>query len=166
MYFIYTDGACSKNGSKDAIASWGYIVVNEQDQPIHSANGGAPGKTNQWGELSGAIHACKFAQKTLPITDENFTNFIIYTDSAYIINCEKNGWYINWCANGWRNAKKEPVANRELWEELIPFFDNPYFEFRKVKGHNGNKWNEEVDKLAVSWRLSKNLTFSQNGCII
>ena len=58
---------------------------------------------------------------------------------------EKGQW------NGWKNSKKQPVANEDLWTGLIPFFQkvpNGY-DFVKVKGHAGNEWNEVVDKLAV-----------------
>lgn len=57
---------------------------------------------------------------------------------------------------GWRNSKKEPVANRELWERLIPYFENPRFSFEKVKGHSGEKdWNDYVDRLAVEAKKTK-----------
>ena len=54
--------------------------------------------------------------------------------------------------NGWLNSKKQPVANKELWEKLIPYFENPRFSFEKVKGHSGNQLNELVDKMAVAAR--------------
>ena len=54
--------------------------------------------------------------------------------------------------NGCKNAKKEPVANKQLWQHLIPYFLNEKIEFHKVKGHDGDKWNEYVDKLAVAAR--------------
>ena len=40
------------------------------------------------------------------------------------------------------------MANRELWEELIPYFHNPCFNFVKVVGHSGDVYNEKADKLA------------------
>lgn len=80
----------------------------------------------------------------------------IYSDSAYIINCITQKWYKKWQTNGWRNSKKEPVANRELWERLIPYFENPRFSFEKVKGHSGEKdWNDYVDRLAVEAKKTK-----------
>lgn len=57
--------------------------------------------------------------------------------------------------NGWVNSKGQAVANKFLWEALIPFFESPQFTFEKVKGHAGNRvdqhsyWNNYVDKLAV-----------------
>ena len=85
---------------------------------------------------------------------EPFDVVLVYSDSAYCINCYNQNWFRAWQQNGWKNSKKEPVANKELWEELIEFFDDVRFKFNKVKGHNGkidenSKWNEFVDKLAV-----------------
>ena len=36
--------------------------------------------------------------------------------------------------NGWKNAKKQPVANQDLWEKLIQWFETPEVDFQKVKG--------------------------------
>ena len=69
-------------------------------------------------------------------------------------------------SNGWINSKKEPVANKELWLQLIPYFENPLFSFLKVKGHNGDKFNELADELAVKARANlgsvKNVENSDN----
>ena len=83
--------------------------------------------------------------------------YIIYTDSAYLINCANQGWYLKWMTNGWMTSQKTPVANKELWEELIPTFDDTRFEYRKVRGHQKgdsftSKWNNYVDGLAVAGR--------------
>ena len=55
--------------------------------------------------------------------------YIIYTDSAYLINCANQGWYLKWMTNGWMTSQKTPVANKELWEELIPTFDDIRFVY-------------------------------------
>ena len=47
-----------------------------------------------------------------------------------------------------RYAKKEKVANQDLWERLVRFFEAPEVEFVKVKGHANNEWNNYVDALA------------------
>ena len=41
-------------------------------------------------------------------------------------------------------------AGESGWKSLIPFFEAENIEFVKVKGHAGNKYNEIVDKMAVS----------------
>ena len=55
-----------------------------------------------------------------------FDSIKIYTDSAYLHNCVKQKWYVNWQNNGWKNSKKEPIANRDLWERLINYFEMLY----------------------------------------
>ena len=55
-------------------------------------------------------------------------------------------------ANGWKNSKKEPVANRDLWEPLVELFQRRAPAFRWVKGHSGDPMNDLVDRLAVGGR--------------
>ena len=59
----------------------------------------------------------------------NSNDFIIevYTDSAYIHNCRTQRWYKSWKNNGWKNSKKEPVKNKDLWEILSFFFEDKRF---------------------------------------
>ena len=80
----------------------------------------------------------------------DFVIHTVYSDSAYCMNCVNNGWWKTWTNNGWKTSTKEPVKNKELWQKLIPSFENPNIVFKKVKGHNGDEWNEYVDKLAVA----------------
>lgn len=44
---------------------------------------------------------------------------VIYSDSAYIVNCFADKWYVGWEKNGWKNASGQKVKNRELWEEIL-----------------------------------------------
>jgi ribonuclease HI len=88
----------------------------------------------------------------------------IYSDSAYLVNCFKQQWYLKWQANGWMNYRNKPVANRELWEtleSLVVLFD---VEFEHVKGHAGHPINERVDRLASeARRLGLATTNRQKG---
>lgn len=143
---IYTDGATSNNGYEGARGGWAYIILNEDNEIVKKDSGYIANATNNICELTALIKACEAAlQFSGPFT----TPFIIYSDSAYAINCYKQKWYEKWLSNGWVNSKKQPVANKELWIELIPFFQCPNFIFDKVKGHDTNFWNNYVDKMAV-----------------
>ena len=113
---------------------------------IAQDSGGEKGTTNQRMELTAALNACREVEKM-----DAFARARVYSDSAYLVNCWKQNWWRSWQVNGWKNSKKEPVANPDLWMGLIPFFEkvpNGY-DFIKVKGHAGNEWNEIVDKMAV-----------------
>ena len=143
---IYTDGATSMNGNENAQGGWAFVVVDEDGGIVMKNSGYVEKATNNICELLAAINACD-AVRAIP------SNITIWSDSAYIVNCYKDKWYKKWQINGWRNSKNEPVANKELWQQLIPFFENDKYNFNKIKGHSGNKWNELVDEMAVEARI-------------
>ena len=146
MIYIYTDGACSGNPGPGGSA---FIVV-ENEEKIYEWKMPIPETTNNICELIAIIEGCTWAKEIYPL--EKIT---MRTDSAYCHNCWAQKGYENWLRNGWKNSKKEPVANKQLWQQLIPFFEDERFSFEKVKGHTGAKdWNDEVDKLAVEARKS------------
>lgn len=141
MCEIYTDGATSSNGYEGATGGWSFVVADDSNL---LRTGHVENATNNICEMLAIINACKFAENSL------YTEpIVIYSDSAYVINCYKQKWYKKWQLNGWINSKKQPVANKELWEQLIPYFENNKFDFVKVKGHADNKYNILADKLAV-----------------
>lgn len=149
IYNLYTDGATSKNGFEGAHGGWAWALV-ANDKLLASAAEYVPNATNNICELKAAIEGCRNISNSL----ESFDMVLVYSDSAYIVNCYKQNWYKAWQSNGWVNSKKQPVANKELWEELIPFFESINFKFEKVKGHSTDKsshsyWNNYVDRLAV-----------------
>lgn len=141
----YTDGATSNNGKIDADGGWAFVIVDEFAGKIITENSGyIKNATNNICELTALINACKYLSK-----NNFFESHIIYSDSAYCINCYKDKWYKKWERNGWLTSNKTPVANQELWRQLIPFFESPILNFKKIQGHSGNYWNEYVDNLAV-----------------
>lgn len=154
IYKLYTDGATSNNGYEDSRGGYAWALLANDQLCDYESYMVSPA-TNNYCELMALIQGCERVEADL----EPFDVVLVYSDSAYCINCYKQRWYENWQRNGWMNSKKQPVANRELWEKLIPYFYDVRFKFEKVKGHNGkidenSKWNEFVDKLAVE---AKNL---------
>jgi ribonuclease HI len=151
VYYFFTDGATSRNGANDADGGWAWINVRYEDEEVfidHSRADYVFEATNNRCELMAVIDACKFAKT------HNMEPATIYSDSAYVINCYKQKWYENWIYNGWVNYRREPVANKDLWKELIPFFRNKNYKFEKVKGHAGMIENETVDKMAKEAAMS------------
>jgi ribonuclease HI len=130
---VYTDGACKGNPGP---GGWGWVVPDEQ-----WANGAEADSTNQRMELMAVLDALR----SLPGRVE------VVSDSTYVVNCFRDGWWEGWLKRGWKNSKKEPVANRDLWEPLIELYRSRADEltFRWVKGHAGNEWNDVADRLAV-----------------
>ena len=75
-------------------------------------------------------------------------NVEIYADSSYVLKGITE-WIENWIKKDFKNVK-----NIELWKTLYNLkkqteeLPSIKLLFNKVKGHNGNKYNEMVDKLA------------------
>lgn len=140
---IYTDGATSFNGQENAVGGWAYVVIDDQDNIIKKGMGHIPeGATNNICEMMAILEGCYAV--------EHIKEYhIIYSDSSYCINCYQQKWYKKWQENNWITSSKTPVKNKGLWKRLIPFFENEFFHFEKVKGHSDNKWNNYVDEMAV-----------------
>ena len=72
----------------------------------------------------------------------------LYSDSAYVINAFNQDWITKWIMNDFKNAKKKPVENMELWKRLINLSNYHQVEWIKVKGHADNPFNNRCDELA------------------
>ena len=144
-YEMWIDGSTKNNGQETTYGGWGFYMEYDGVN-IFSANGGSYDTTNQRMELTAAIEAIKYFKQ---FTKNKEAKIIIYTDSAYLFNCWKEKWYKKWEGNKWLNSKQQPVANRDLWEKLIPSFKDKTIQFVKVKGHADNKGNIEADRLAT-----------------
>ncbi|MDE3057161.1 MAG: ribonuclease HI [Bacteroidota bacterium] len=136
---IYCDGACSGNQFGTNRGGWGAVLLFQgQRKEIF---GGEKNTTNQRMELTACIRALESLKRTdLPV--------IIHSDSAYLVNCMQQKWYEKWERNGWKNVKKQPVENRDLWERLLQLVSKYQISFRKVEGHVGIELNERADRLA------------------
>jgi ribonuclease HI len=80
----------------------------------------------------------------------------VYSDSSYLVNCMRRGWYKKWRENGWLNYRKDPVANRDLWERLLEANQRHQdVQWKKVRGHcktggRHKSGNDRADELAVA----------------
>lgn len=140
---IYTDGSLKKMGQHMTFGGWSYVVVRGNEE-IYFASGNEFNTTNQRMELTAIKEALNYI-KTIRRPCEKV---VLYSDSAYAINCYLQEWYTTWQSNGWKNSAKNDVANQDLWFDIVPFFENFWYDFKKVAGHSGNLWNEKCDKLA------------------
>lgn len=138
----YSDAACSGNPGPGAAAA--ILVAREGNQILKETEMVSPVEpvtTNQRQELLGGIlilEALKKEGQTLSIT----------SDSRYLID-GMTSWIHGWKKNGWRNSKKEEVANRDLWERLDRLASRHRVRWNWVKGHAGHPFNERCDRLAV-----------------
>jgi ribonuclease HI len=134
---IYTDGACSGNPGP---GGWGAILISGDHRKEMS--GGETHTTNNRMELKAAIESLKALKEPCTVK--------LYSDSAYLVNCFAQGWYKGWIKNGWKNSKKQPVENQDLWKELLDIMNTHQVEYIKVKGHADNELNNRCDELAVA----------------
>lgn len=166
-YEIYTDGSCKKNGTEGAIGGWAFIIrqYNNDGEYIRgwSKSDWSSDTTNNRMELTAILRALDWCENIRDFHGYGDDSIYVYSDSAYIINCYTQGWYRKWEKNGWINSKKKPVENRDLWEDLIPWFKLKNYHFKKVKGHAGEEFNELVDSMAQSAAASMTRSVSCTG---
>ena len=134
MIKIYTDGSCLGNPGN---GGWAAIIID--DKKKIQIKGSKKDTTNNQMELIAPIKALKKIPKG--------SNVQIFTDSKYV----KSGiteWIHNWKKNGWKTADKQPVKNKELWEELDLLANQFEIVWNWVKAHSTDELNNEVDLIA------------------
>ena len=116
---IYTDGACSGNPGP---GGWGAILMYKDTKK--EISGGKKDTTNNVMELTAALEALKLLK--FPCEVE------LYSDSAYLVNGFNQGWIYGWQKNNWKNSSKEPVKNKEIWEEIYKMTQKHKVKFIKI----------------------------------
>ena len=131
---IYTDGACKGNPGP---GGWGAILrCNDQEKEL---KGSESHTTNNRMELMAAIQGLMALTKPCEVA--------LYTDSQYLRQGMMS-WLAQWKKSGWRNSKKEPVKNKDLWQQLDALAQRHTIHWHWVKGHSGHPENERADTLA------------------
>ena len=118
---IFTDGACSGNPGPG-----GYGVVLRFGNIEKELSGGDSATTNNRMELLAIISVLFSLPKGSSVK--------IYTDSQYCIKAVKSS-----------NSKKNLDLLRKYHEITLGLCS---VNFEWVRGHNGNVWNEECDRMA------------------
>lgn len=144
-FIIYTDGACSHNGSKNAKAGIGIhysdnnkIRLNDISLPLDIIN-----PTNNKAEL-------KAIEKSLQDCLSNKIDKItIYTDSQYSINCITK-WYPGWIKkNDFENKK-----NLDILDNIYHIIQKLDVNFIHIRSHTNltdkhSIGNSMADRLAT-----------------
>ncbi|MGA2924476.1 MAG: ribonuclease HI [Solirubrobacteraceae bacterium] len=136
---LWTDGACSGNPGP---GGWAALLCRGDHE--RELSGGERATTNNRMELTSVIEGLRAITRPCRVR--------VHLDSSYVMHAFTKGWLRLWEANGWKTAGKQPVKNRELWEQLLAQARRHELEWVLVKGHNGVKLNERVDALAVAQR--------------
>jgi ribonuclease HI len=139
---IFTDGACSGNPGRG-----GYGALLQFSGKEQELSQGYLHTTNNRMELRGVIAALSSLKEPCQVN--------LYCDSEYVIKAVSKGWLDSWRKNSWRKSDKKPVANRDLWQELLPLLEKHQVKFNWVRGHSGHSENERCDALAVAASQSR-----------
>ena len=131
---IYTDGACKGNPGP---GGWGAILRHNGTEK--TLKGAEAHTTNNRMELTAAIKALEALNRHCQVD--------LYTDSQYLRQGMME-WLEQWKKRGWRNSKKEPVKNADLWQTLDELAKCHKIRWHWVKGHSGHPENEQADALA------------------
>jgi ribonuclease HI len=131
---IFTDGACSGNPGPG-----GYGAILKYGEVIKEISGYHPDTTNNRMELMAAIEALRLLKRPSKVR--------LFSDSSYVVK-GMTTWLPGWVRRNWINSKKQPVLNRDLWEELMKLSQPHEIEWKWIKGHEGHEENERCDELA------------------
>ena len=131
---IWCDGACSGN---PGAGGWGCIV--EIGGERRELSGGLGHTTNNQMELQALIEGLKIVASGRRVR--------VVTDSEYVSKGVTQ-WMRGWIRNGWKTASKQPVKNREQWQQINELLQVRPHTFQWVKGHAGHAENERCDELA------------------
>tara|TARA_Y100000992_G_scaffold201149_1_gene137144 strand:- start:10 stop:507 length:498 start_codon:yes stop_codon:yes gene_type:complete len=143
---VYTDGACSNNGRKNARAGIGIYFGQNDSRNVSCIS---PGKqTNNVAELTSIIKTYFILEKEI---NEDKSYVLIVSDSIYAIRaCTTFG---EKCATKkWKD--KKPIPNVELVKQAyVLFLNKPNVQFLHVDAHTGKQdihslGNYYADKLA------------------
>lgn len=139
---IYTDGSARGNPGPGGYGA--VLRCTLPDGRLHEKelSQGFELTTNNRMELLAVIVALEALKRPCKVT--------LYSDSQYVVNAFNQHWVEGWLKRGWKNAKKEPVKNIDLWKRLLEAKKPHDVEFVWVKGHAGHPENERCDQLATA----------------
>lgn len=131
---IYTDGSSRGNPGPG-----GYGIILKYGGHERELSKGFRNTTNNRMELLAVIEGLKALRK-------KGISVIVYSDSQYVVKAIKEGWLKKWIANNFKGGKKNP----DLWKELYSLLQENEINFRWIKGHADNPFNNRCDQLATN----------------
>ena len=144
---IHTDGACRGNPGLGGIGAIIQFWSNKTRMERVELSRSEPNvTTNNRMELLAALCSLRFIRVHKGLDSD--TPITLLSDSQYLVK-GLTDWIVNWKKNGWRNASKKPVENKDLWLQLDEYASQfSKLSFKWVCGHNGDPDNEAADALA------------------
>ncbi|MCH2123033.1 MAG: ribonuclease HI [Pirellulaceae bacterium] len=134
---LFTDGGSSPNPGP---GGWAFILrlgVGTDEQEVEGA-GAVPATTNNRMELTAVIRGLLHLDRPCAVQ--------LIADSEYVVK-GLTEWLAGWKKRGWKNAKKKPVLNDDLWRILDRLAAYHQIRAEWTKGHAGHPENERCDEL-------------------
>ena len=147
IIYIFSDGNCKGNGKIGARGAYS-VHFNDEKYSKFNVTKIVTEPTNNKCELSGIRKICKILIDNKKLFENK--KIIIVSDSLYSIN-SVTLWYHNWIKNDWMTAKKEPVKNKELIEQIINVTNIIPVTFKHVNSHT----REPINKNTLEYVLWK-----------
>ena len=138
---IYTDGGCTGNPGP---GGWAAVILEDGQDP-RELSGSDEATTNNRMELTAVINALESVINAIGLQIE------VHTDSQYVQRGISE-WMKGWITKGWKTSSGKPVKNRDLWLQLKNLNDKLTVDWKWVKGHSGDEWNERCDELVAGER--------------
>jgi ribonuclease HI len=142
-YYVYTDGACSNNGKRNALAGIGIFFGIGDTRNISKKIEGK--QTNNAAELTAIIETYSLIEgdvvngKKIAIVSDS--EYAIKCVSSYGEKCDKKGWNVD-------------IPNKELVQRAYELYNNNQnIQFIHIRAHTNNTdihsiGNDNADKLA------------------
>jgi|SRR5882762_5574522 len=137
--YLTTDGACIGNPGPG-----GWACVLRYKDHVRELSGAEPHTTNNRMELRAVIEGLRALKEPCAVR--------VRTDSRYVRD-GMSKWIHDWKSKGWVHKEKgksgkQPVKNRELWEEVERMQQMHQVVWEWVKGHASDEDNRRCDALA------------------
>lgn len=146
---IYTDGAARGNPGPGGYGTVMHFTDSAGKLHVRELSGGFACTTNNRMEVLAVIAGLEALRRPCVVD--------VISDSKYVVDAFNQHWVDGWLKRGWKNAKKEPVKNIDLWKRLLEAKAPHQVTFHWVKGHAGHPENERCDELATTAADSGNL---------
>lgn len=150
---LYSDGAARGNPGPGGYGAM--LIFIDSGGTLHTKelSQGFERTTNNRMELLGVIQGLEALKHGCQVD--------VYSDSKYVVDAFNQHWVEGWLKRGWKNSKKEPVKNKDLWLRLLDAMGPHEVTFHWVKGHAGHPENERCDELATTAADSENLIIDE-----
>lgn len=124
---IYADASCLRNGSPDASAGCGAVIIDRNRMELKLVAKYLPGAvTNQQAEILACVMALEELRRPCRVE--------MFSDSMYVIDT--------------MTGKNRMKTNRPFWGRLVEQSYGHHMTWRWIKGHDGVAFQEAADRLA------------------